>query len=406
MRMAFDGVSNTLAPATATGRVALMDALRGFALAGVLLVNLGGFSLYYFMDPAARALLPTAGFDAWAALAVQILAQDKGLTLFSLLFGAGLAMQVQRADTTGDGIRPIMRRSAVLLAIGALHAHLFWWGDILMIYALLSFVVLPFRHVSDRALLAGGIGLGLFWFLLAPIADRLKPVDFPGQAETYANAIAVFSSGSLTEVVRTNIAFAHWSWREMWSLFPFVFARFLLGYWIGRKGLLQAVDTHRVLLRNLLLVCGVVGLTATVVIEWIEAADMTTTLLQGGRAAEWGLRLLRRVGSLGMGFAYLAGFALLFTRPQWQRGLRVLAPAGRMALTLYLMQTCLCVWLFYGVGLGIGPAYGFVTRLLVWALLFAAQIAFSHWWLQRFRLGPVEWVWRSLADGRPLPIRR
>jgi uncharacterized protein len=388
-----------------TERLVLIDALRGFALAGVLLVNLGGFSLYYFMDDAARAALPSAGFDHWAWLLVQIFAQDKALTLFSLLFGLGIAIQVEQAQSKGTGIGPILRRLTVLLAIGLIHAHLFWWGDILTIYAVLAFGLVALRRLPDSVFLIGGLGLGLFWFLLAPIAARLTPDDWPAQARVYADAFAVFSGDDAAATLRQNATVAHWMWLDMWGVLPFVFARFLLGYWIGRQRLLQDPAAHRGLLRATVIVCGSVGLSAVIAIEWIDAAQLTDALLQGGRLSEFGLRLLRRIGPLGMGLAYAAGFALLFLRPGWQRWLRLLAPVGRMALSNYLAQTVICVWLFYGIGLGIGAAGGYATRLLVWALLFGAQMALSHAWLARFRLGPMEWLWRSIAAGRRLPMR-
>jgi uncharacterized protein len=390
---------------TATDRLLLIDALRGFALAGVLLVNLGGFSLYYFMDDAGRAALATAGFDAWARLAVQILVQDKALTLFSLLFGLGIAMQVERAEATGAGVTPIVRRLLVLLGIGLIHAHLFWWGDILAIYAVLALMLLCVRRLPDIALLIGGLGLGLFWFLLAPIASALKPDGFPEQPQLYADAFGAFSRGDPAVVLQQNIVVAHWMWLEIWGLFPFVFARFLLGYWAGRKRLLHDPAAHRGLLRAILIVGGFIGAGSVVAIEWIESMRLTESLLRDSRIGEFGLRLLRRIGPLGMGLAYAAGFALLFLHPQWRRWLQLLAPAGRMALSNYLMQTLVCIGLFYGMGLGIGPSGGFVVRLAVWAMLFGLQMAFSAWWLTRFRLGPVEWVWRSIADGRPAPMR-
>lgn len=388
-----------------TERLLLIDALRGFALAGVLLVNLGGFSLYYFMDDAGRAALPTAGFDAWARLLVQILVQDKALTLFSLLFGLGIAMQVERAEAAGAGIKPVVRRLLVLLGIGLIHAHLFWWGDILTIYATLAFVLLCLRRLPDSALLIGGLGLGLFWFLLAPIAAALKPEDFPEQARFYADTFAAFSGDDIAVVLPRNMAVAHWMWLEIWGLIPFVLARFMLGYWAGRKRLLHDPASHRGLLRAILIVGGVVGVGSVVAIEWIDSMRLTESLLRGGRIGEFGLRLLRRVGPLGMGAAYAAGFALLFLRPEWRRWLQLLAPAGRMALSNYLMQTVVCLWLFYGIGLGIGPSGGFVARLTVWAMLFGLQMAFSAWWLARFRLGPMEWLWRSIAEGRRAPMR-
>ena len=386
-------------------RLLLIDSLRGFALAGVLLVNLGGFSLYYFMDDAGRAALPSAGFDAWARLAVQILVQDKALTLFSLLFGLGIAMQVERAEAAGAGMKPVVRRLLVLLGIGLIHAHLFWWGDILAIYAVLALVLLCLRRLPDTALLIGGLGLGLFWFLLAPVAAVLKPDDFPEQALFYADTFSAFSGNDIAVVLRQNNAVAHWMWLEIWGVMPFVFARFMLGYWAGRKRLLHDPASHRDLLRAILLVGGLIGAGSVVAIEWIESMRLTESLLHGSRIGEFGLRLLRRIGPLGMGMAYAAGFALLFLRPDWRRWLERLAPAGRMALTNYLMQTLVCLWLFYGIGLGIGPNGGFVVRLLVWAMLFGLQMAFSTWWLARFRHGPLEWLWRSIADGRRVPMR-
>jgi uncharacterized protein len=387
-----------------TERLALIDALRGFALAGVLLVNLGGFSLYYFMDDAARAALPSAGFDRWAWLCVQILVQDKALTLFSLLFGAGIAIQVEQTQSKGAGIAPIVRRLVVLLAIGLIHAHLFWWGDILTIYAVLAFGLIALRRLPDWVFLIGGLGLGLFWFLLAPIAEWLKPGGWPDQARMYAGAFTIFSGNDVAATLRQNATVAHWMWLEMWGVLPFVFARLLLGYWIGRKGLLQDPAAHRGLLRMVAIVCGSVGLAAVIAVEWIDAAQLTDALLQGSRIGEFALRLLRRIGPLGMGLAYAAGFALLFLRPAWRRWLQLLAPVGRMALSHYLIQTVVCLGLFYGVGLGIGSGGGYSIRLLVWALLFGAQMAASHWWLRRFRFGPMEWLWRSIAATRRLPI--
>lgn len=387
-------------------RLALIDSLRGVALAGVLLVNLGGFSLYYFMDDSARAALPTAGFDRWARLLVQILVQDKALTLFSLLFGLGIAMQVQQAESKRTGIGPVVRRLAVLLAIGLIHAHLFWWGDILTIYAVLAFGLIALRRLPDVAFLIGGLGLGLFWFLLAPFAEWLKPDGWPEQTRVYADTFAIFSGNDIAATLRQNARVAHWMWLDMWGVLPFVFARFLLGYWAGRMFLLQDPAAHRRLLRATAIVGGSVGLAAVIAIEWIDAAQLTDTLLRGGRYSEFALRLLRRIGPLGMGLAYAAGFALLFLRPGWQRWLQRLAPVGRMALSNYLMQTVVCLWLFYGIGLGLGPAYGYFMRLLVWAAVFSAQIGLSHWWLARFRLGPAEWLWRSIAEARRLPMRR
>ena len=393
-------------PPAASQRLALIDALRGAALAGVLLVNLGGFSLYYFLDPAQRAALPTARVDAWLAMAVQLLVQDKAITLFSLLFGVGIALQAERARAQGLGDGPLVRRLLVLLAIGLLHAHLLWWGDILTFYAVAGLLLLALRRLPDRALLAAGLGLALFTPLLAPIAYRLLPADLADEATMHALAVAAFSSSDPGVALRGNLAYTYWNWMALWSVFPFVLARLMIGDWVGRRGLLQDPAAHRRLLRWVCLVGVPLGLAGGIALETIEAAGRTAAVLEAGRAAEFGLRTLRRLVPLAQGLGYAAGFALLFLRPGWNRRLAWLAPVGRMALTHYLAQSVLGVALFYGVGLGLGPGGGLPVRFAAWAGIFAAQVGFSHWWLARFRLGPAEWLWRSLAAGRALPLRR
>jgi uncharacterized protein len=122
-------------------------------------------------------------------------------------------------------------------------------------------------------------------------------------------------------------------------------------------------------------------------------------------ASKFAIRVLLRAGPLALGIAYAAGFAMLFLRPGWRPHLQILAPMGRMALSHYLTQSVLGIALFYGIGLGIGPGWGVAGWWSAWALIFAGQIAISHWWLARFRFGPMEWLWRSLTYGRRQPFR-
>jgi uncharacterized protein len=111
-------------------------------------------------------------------------------------------------------------------------------------------------------------------------------------------------------------------------------------------------------------------------------------------------------GALKLGLAYAAIFVLLFQRATWRRWLQLFAPVGRMALTNYITQTVVAIALFYGIGLGIGPRFGLVGVLVSGAIIFAVQIALSHWWLARFHFGPLEWLWRSLTYGQRPPMRR
>jgi len=394
-----------LVPSTGTERIELIDALRGFALAGVLLANLDPLSLYYFLDEAARARLPTAGFDMWAAYATNLLVTGKFITLFSLLFGFSFSVQLERARAKGAGLAPYLRRIAVLLLIGCLHTYLLWWGDILLVYALLALALVAFLPVPDRWLLITGLVLALSWPLAKPLIEQMQPPGLASEAQMHATSLAAFSSDSVAAAFTQNIAFANWNRWASWGVLPFVFADFLLGYWAGRKRLLHEPLTHTALLRTLVLAGGLAGLVASVAAPRLEASSAAAEGL--GAVALTGLGVvLERLGPLGLGCAYAAGFALLFQRPAWQRWLRWLAPVGRMALTNYLIQTPVCLALFYGIGLGFGPAGGYPGRFTAWALIFAAQVAFSHWWLARYRFGPVEWVWRSATYGRAQLLRR
>jgi len=400
--MTTKSAANCAVPTGGEQRHSLIDALRGFALAGVLLVNLGTFTQYDFLESAARLALPTAGFDAFARMAIQVVAENKAITLFSLLFGLGFSLQMERAAANGrDGLGLFRRRIAVLGLFGLLHCYLLWWGDILLIYALMALVLMLFRKASDRVLLAGGLLIAL---VLPPLLQPWLDAALSAQAAEEVMAatnLAAFGSPSYMVAMRQNAVFANWAWLSYWGVFFFVAGRFLLGYWAGRRRLLQDPAAHRVQLQRL---CAW-GLAVGIAITALDEADV----LQASPAASAGwqfcLRVLRRIGPLALATGYAASFALLYQRERW-RWLQVLAPVGRMALSNYLVQTLACTGIFYGFGLGIGPRYGYAGWLLAWAVLFGAQVAFSHWWLARFRFGPMEWLWRSLTYARPQPMRR
>lgn len=397
--------ASPLAPSADSERIELIDALRGFALAGVLLANLGPFSLYEFLDEAARMRLPTYGFDVWARYATNLLVAGKALTLFSLLFGIGFYTQLERAQGKGVGLAPYLRRTVALLLIGCLHTYLLWWGDILLTYAVLAFVLIAFRGLSNRMLLISGLTLALSWPLFKPVIEHLQPNGLAGVPQMHAANLAAFSSNSPAAVFTQNIAYSHWNRWAAWGVPPFVFAGFLLGYWAGRIRLLSEPQANGTSLRLIVLVGGLAGLVASVAVPRIEFGGDDGGGI--GAATLHGLQIfVQRFGPLGMGCAYGAGFALLFQRSAWHRWLRRLAPFGRMALTNYLLQTVLCVALFYGVGLGLGPNGGYPVRLLVFAVVLTGQIAFSHWWLARYRFGPIEWAWRCATYARLQPLRR
>ncbi len=388
------------APVNPEDRHRLIDALRGFALAGVLLANLGYLSLYDLLAEPARAALPTARFDTIAVGVIEWLVSAKAITVFSLLFGLGFAIQIERAQARGAGLARFVRRLCWLLVIGAAHGYFVWWGDILMTYALVGLVLVLFRRASDGVLLWGGLFIALVLpTLLGPWLGGVFP-GLPPRSEIDAQALQAFRVDDWHRVFTANAALVNWTRLSGGMLICFVLGRFLLGYWAGRKRLLQQPRLHERLFRRLF---------------WGSLAiAVAGTLLQLAKAhLGWGAEILPRwvngflfrLDSLALGISWAAGFILLFLRPRGARVLGVLAPVGRMALTLYLSQSLLGIALFYGIGAGLGPDTGAIGWLLAWVGIFGAQILFSHWWLARFRYGPCEWLWRSLTYGAPQPMR-
>ncbi|KAB8198116.1 DUF418 domain-containing protein [Lysobacter maris] len=384
-------------------RYEVIDALRGFALAGVALVNLRWLSLYEMMPKATREALPSAGFDAAAISAMSVLADGKFITVFSLLFGLGFALQLDR-DEGAAGVHRYLRRMLGLALIGLLHGYFIWWGDILLTYAVVGVVLLPLRHLPDRALLAIALAVAVLPPLIsAPVRAWLPPI--PAGKEVFAQALQAFSMPSWREFLHGNIAVANWARMANWALVCFVLSRFLLGYWAGRKGLLQDPWRHRALLGGLCVGGVVLGLVLMGLAE-VQASWRASHPDLDTRAVKLTLRMLARLEPIALGVAYAAAFVLAFSHPRMRRWLSPFAAVGRMALTHYLLQSVVGVALFYAIGLDLGGERGLAPVLLAWALLFAVQVRVSHWWLSRFQYGPVEWLWRWTTRGARPPFRR
>jgi len=387
-------------------RLELIDALRGLALAGVLLSNLRDFSLYALLDESARP-----GGERWLQMLLAALLDAKAMTVFALLFGVGFALQLERADRgSADESRRARRRYAwrlcLLFGFGLLHAA-FWYGDILRYYAVLGLLLLPLARWRPATLAALGVLVAVF--ASAALQPWMKPwtAQFASAAQAAADARAAFAAPSWTAMLAGNRDYDLWVHATAWSLPFFTLGRLLLGMAIGRAGWLQRPQQHLRAWRRLLAWTLPPGLILAVYFLFRDFAGLGPELfgLEGGAARALS-RLLRNLAYLSLGLGYVAAFVLLFQRPRARRWLAWLAPVGRMALSNYLAQTVFGLALFYGIGLGLGPRYGLAGALAAFVAIFAVQTALSHWWLRRMRYGPLEWLWRCLTYRRALPLRR
>lgn len=401
------------APTDPRKRLELIDALRGFALLGILIVNLGDFTLHWGLSAEQRAVLPTAGTDEIAQFLLWMFGHGKFNTIFSFLFGLGFAMFIARG-TRGDAafLTFFRRRLSVLFLIGAVHMTFIWWGDIVAMYAALGFVLILFRHLSDRALLLWAAALILSHPVLTAVivvsGGALDPgeplrnleiwlytgvLGFP--ADSYH---AVVSSGGWFEVFKYNLAGPPYRIGEMLSSSRLqrVLGMFLVGMWVGRQMIFQNPAAHKALFQRLLIWGLPLGLAGNA----LHATMMPATEPSIGRDLVYALSVVP------LAMSYVAAFSLLWLRPGVRRGLVLLAPAGRAALTVYLSQSLICIALFYGIGFGFGGQVGPTLFFPIALAIFAAQVLLSALWLRYFRFGPVEWLWRSLTYGRREPLVR
>ncbi|NTX12380.1 DUF418 domain-containing protein [Myxococcus sp. CA056] len=410
-------------PVDTSERVTLLDALRGFALCGVFVSN----SVSWFSG---RVMMPREQAQALAAPLLetvttglyQFFVNQKFVTLFSFLFGLGFSIQLARAEARGSSIvRLYARRLLVLLAIGLTHQYAIWCGDILHTYAMVGFALLLFRNRSNTTVLIWAVALMAVVPLLIPALERFVPIwlhgaEAAGEAAKAARALETASRTRLLEALSSDsfwtalvgtARFNNESYlrinRLVWM--SLILGRFLFGLLAGRLLLLQDLDGNRRLHHRLLfwgLFLGVIGNGLGLVLWRLRAMGMGDFVSRDWMMV---LTVVQELGCLTLAAAYVALFALLSRRGWVQRVFNVLMPVGRMALSNYLLQSVVSVWVYNGWGLGLIGKLPPSRSILLALGIFAVQIVLSHLWLARFRFGPAEWLWRSLTYGRAQPMR-
>ena len=398
-------VHEQVGPTDPKARLRSVDAVRGFALFGVLLVNMYNFGA----DAPEWTGMLDRTFSTW----MHAVFETKSLRLFSLLFGFGFALQLARVMTEeGRSLWLYFRRLIILFILGMAHA-LFFDGDILMEYAMLGLVLLAFRNVRQCTLLI------LSCVLLAafPVGNLLQMQNTDDVVAQWEDSLPLAELredhpylDSPMEVFREN-AFAippHiWSNLHGPESSLAIFSMFLLGLFVGRSRILNDVGPHLPMIRRVFAWGIGIGVVSAF-IEWSLAQKFAYAVFTENSASKM-VRfigdMLFACGSTVLALGYGAGIVLLAQRPGWQPILRPLQYLGRMALTVYLSSTLMFTTLFYGWGFArlflLGPAATTAYAIL----FFTIQLFFCTWWLNRFRFGPAEWLWRSLTYLKLQPMR-
>jgi uncharacterized protein len=393
-----------MTPVQPKERIAVADILRGFALLGVLMMNmqhfLGDYNGY-------NQLAGTLNRATW--LGIRFFAQAKFYSMFSFLFGWGMAIQMLRAEERKAGfVWHYAKRLLVLLAIGIVHAIFIWQGDILNTYAVLGFTLLLLRKRSDKFLLVLAVIC-----ILIPVL-----ISFPGPGEDFrdwynqwgqelrqevrAGYPAIPASGTYMDNVRHRIGLLQSGWTGFIYWGPHIIGMFIIGLYVGRRRLFENIDEHLPLFRKVMWGGLIIGIPLNIL--WVgTSAGLINIPVEWNQVA---VRGARTVGASALCLAYVSIIILITRQRLWLNRLSALAPLGRTALSNYLLQSTTFTLIFWGYGLG---GYGGRWATPFWGLVFTLvfygiQISLSRWWMSRYLFGPAEWLWRTLTYGKIQPM--
>tara|TARA_B100000575_G_scaffold294678_1_gene313141 strand:- start:11151 stop:12287 length:1137 start_codon:yes stop_codon:yes gene_type:complete len=343
----------------------------------------------------------------------HLFADQKFMSIFSILFGAGIILITEKKELlTGSSLKLHYTRNLILLFIGLLHAHLMWYGDILVAYAICSFLVYPFRRLSSEQLLITGLLIlsvpsilnGLFQFSLPLMsASELQDLsmDWAPSSELIEQEITAFT-GSLSHQITQNS-------QQALFLETFVFmilflwrsgGLMLIGMALYKSGVLSAVRSRSFYLKSAFYSLNVgfpiviYGMYMNFTMNW----DFLYSMFTGSQFNYW--------GSLFIAYGYISLIMVFAQSENYHTIKKRLASIGQMALTNYITQSLIGVSIFYGVGFSLFGSLERSIQLLIVFAIWIIQYYISEKWLEKFTYGPIEWIWRSLTYKKMQPFLR
>ncbi|WP_422123760.1 DUF418 domain-containing protein [Planococcus sp. X10-3] len=379
-----------LEPIALEERVESIDLMRGFALLGILLINMLAFhSPFSYIDP--HTWFDGSGDQAIFAF-LDVFIQASFYPLFAMLFGYGLGMQFLRAEAKRKPFAPMAaKRLAVLLVFGILHAFLIWFGDILITYAIMGFLLIGMIRLESKWLL--GLGLMIYvipqtlLLLILFAAVSMDPSFYTGIQEAQ-NSIAAYGGGTFAEIFRQR--FDDWMYSNnplnYIVLIVTILPLTMVGAAAAKWRLIERANELKKMWKGLAVGGFVVGLLLKLT-PYIFSPNIALNYVQD------------IFGGPLLAVAYAAIIALLVQNRAVPRLMRPLAKAGRMSLTTYITQSVIATTIFYSYGLGLYGQVDLLTGTLLAIGIFAVQLIFAEIWLSKFSQGPLEMIWRKVTYG-------
>ncbi|WP_409304611.1 DUF418 domain-containing protein [Peribacillus sp. SCS-155] len=392
-------MSEKMNPILDRDRIISIDILRGIAILGIFLVNMPDFhSPFLYINP----------LDWWDKnpdrtlyIINDIFAQASFYPLFAFLFGFGAIILSERVQKRGQSFPLIFsRRLFALLLFGCIHAFLIWHGDILISYALCGFAFLLVYKMSGRSLLLLG---GLLYFipffllgLLTLLAMFLgEDIPMPTEIDKANQALEIYKSGSFAEITGQRAEDWYSVNGPVGFIFIFlsIFPLFMVGAAFAKLNWLHNPKQHKKILAAIMLLTGVPGILIKCVPYW------------NSYSYSW-VYWQDQFGGPLLSIFYITFVVLILQNGKIYKLLAPFSYPGRLSMSNYLLQSIISTLLFYSYGLGLYGEVSFTWGTILVFIIFGIQILASIWWLRKFRLGPVEYVWRTLTYGKVPAMRR
>lgn len=385
-----------------TERIQILDILRGMALMGILIVHFVTGIHWAFASPEQKALMPFPEINVIVGPVIDFFLTDKSRTLFAFMFGLTFFIQIKSAEHNSKPFqRAFLKRLAILMILGLLHGHLLFGADILRYYAVGGLLLLLIYNWSSKALLILGFILNIFVPIITTIVSMVFEINFFADFPDIMSVHKAYMSTSFWDNFIINHLSAMWRYNWFFLLYfavP-VTGIFLFGIWMGRRNYLQHPEKHKKVLKRFAMFGLGLGF-------FIQAGNLFFNLALENKWIIGNMPLLIfrdfivSTSILLISLGYVSTITLLSLRPGWKRFLSILAPAGRMTLTNYVMQSVLLWIIFNGSGFGLYLKIGPSITILIALAICGLQLTFSYYWLNFFKMGPLEWIWRYVNSGK------
>ncbi len=393
-------------PTKASNRIELLDIYRGFAILGIFVVNIVIMnSTFLNQDEFAKQF--TSTIDQVAEKILQLFFYTKFFPIFSLLFGLGISMQAVKLLEKKKLKSFFVRRMVILFFIGVFHIVFIWSGDVLNLYAIIGLFTTLLIKNSNRLIL----GLAVI-FLFFPFYDQFFEFLYGLLHYNPSSFLEGYTGETINQIIRHG---SYWEGVQLrlleyasnipilfGFLAPIAISMFLVGLYLGKNKIYLSLDSFIEKIKKPVLLIGLItNIYRIIFLFYIVKHELFTS----DTFRDIFIKLMV-LSDVAMGLFYLWILGWLYFNTKWKKVLSPLKYAGRMALTNYILQSVIGLFLFSSMGLKLYETFSPMETLSLAIFIFILQVLLSKVWLSHFQYGPLEWIWRCLTYKKVLPIKR